>query len=155
MEINDFNLTSIATELANLAIKGTVNTVHKRIEQYKEDKNCEDLRNKYNDLINEILQERDDAIRIAQIYKNEVDKYIISDDEIDYIQSSVEKLIEIMKNYSFVDEKTEKSILLVKDLISKDTLKVMQLLGFNYKKAIGEPLTEICARAITNDKKKK
>ena len=47
MEINDFNLTSIATELANLAIKGTVNTVHKRIEQYKEDKNCEDLRNKY------------------------------------------------------------------------------------------------------------
>ena len=26
----------------------------------------------------------------------------------------------------------------------------MQLLGFNYKAAIGEPLTEICANAITN-----
>ena len=25
----------------------------------------------------------------------------------------------------------------------------MQLLGFNYKAAIGEPLTEICAKAIT------
>lgn len=31
-----------------------------------------------------------------------------------------------------------------------DTLKTMQLLGFNYKAAIGEPLTEICANAITN-----
>ena len=26
----------------------------------------------------------------------------------------------------------------------------MQLLGFDYKKAIGDPLTEACARAITN-----
>ena len=31
-----------------------------------------------------------------------------------------------------------------------DTLKTMQLLGFNYKAAIGEPLTQICANAITN-----
>ena len=37
-----------------------------------------------------------------------------------------------------------------KDLISVDTLKTMQLLGFNYKAAIGEPLTKLCAEAITN-----
>lgn len=36
----------------------------------------------------------------------------------------------------------------VKNLISVDTLKTMQLLGFNYKAAIGEPLTQICSRAI-------
>ena len=29
----------------------------------------------------------------------------------------------------------------IKELISVDTLKTMQLLGFNYKSAIGEPLT--------------
>ena len=38
----------------------------------------------------------------------------------------------------------------VKELISVDTLKTMQLLGFNYKAAIGEPLTQICATAISN-----
>ncbi|HZJ68735.1 MAG TPA: hypothetical protein VFD28_01845 [Candidatus Eisenbacteria bacterium] len=38
----------------------------------------------------------------------------------------------------------------IKELISVDTLKTMQLLGFNYKAAIVEPLTEICANAITN-----
>ena len=37
----------------------------------------------------------------------------------------------------------------LKELISVDTLKTMQLLGFNYKAAIGEPLTEICANAIS------
>ena len=36
----------------------------------------------------------------------------------------------------------------IKELISVDTLKTMQLLGFNYKAAIGEPLTHLCANAI-------
>lgn len=35
-------------------------------------------------------------------------------------------------------------------LLNKDTLKTMQLIGFNYKQAIGEPLTEACATAIKN-----
>lgn len=38
----------------------------------------------------------------------------------------------------------------LKDLISVDTLKTMQLLGFNYKAAIGEPLTNLCADAISS-----
>ena len=47
----------------------------------------------------------------------------------------------------------------IKELISVDTLKTMQLLGFNYKEAIGEPLTRLCADTIsglgqkTNSKK--
>ena len=34
------------------------------------------------------------------------------------------------------------------ELLNKDTLKTMQLLGFNYREAIGEPLTEVCANTI-------
>lgn len=36
----------------------------------------------------------------------------------------------------------------IKELINVDTLKAIQLLGFNYKAAIGEPLTQLCADAI-------
>lgn len=36
------------------------------------------------------------------------------------------------------------------DLFNKNTLKAAQLLGFNYRKAIGEPLTAACANAINN-----
>ena len=35
-----------------------------------------------------------------------------------------------------------------KSLVSVNTLKAMQLLGFDYKRAIGDPLTEVCADAI-------
>lgn len=149
MENIDLNLSKLATDLADLAIKGTVNTVHKKIEQYKEIKNCDELRNHYDDLINEILQERDDAIRIANVYKNEIEKYTISDEQIDYIQTSFEKIIMVLKNYISITENQEQSLEILKGLLTKDTLKVMQLLGFNYKQAIGEPLTELCANAIS------
>lgn len=43
----------------------------------------------------------------------------------------------------------------LKELISVDTLKTMQLLGFNYKAAIGEPLTKLCADAISGIGKKR
>lgn len=36
----------------------------------------------------------------------------------------------------------------MKELVNVDRLKSMQLLGFNYKAAIGEPLTQLCAEAI-------
>jgi len=45
-------------------------------------------------------------------------------------------------------KKQEENINLLIELLNKDTLKTMQLLGFNYKEAIGQPLTEVCANAI-------
>lgn len=35
-------------------------------------------------------------------------------------------------------------------LIDKDVLKTMQLLGFNYKDAIGQPLTDLCRDYINS-----
>jgi len=36
----------------------------------------------------------------------------------------------------------------LKELINIDIFKSIQLLGFNYKAAIGEPLTQLCANTI-------
>ena len=49
-----------------------------------------------------------------------------------------------------MDTETQISFTSIKELISIDTLKTMQLLGFNYKAAIGEPLTELCAQKIAS-----
>ena len=36
----------------------------------------------------------------------------------------------------------------IKSLLSVETLTIMQLLGFNYKRAIGEPLTLLLQKTI-------
>ena len=109
-------LAEMGVSLTELAVKGTASAVNKKIRAVKDIKDAEKLRVTYDALINEVLQEREEAVRIAEIEK---------------IKSQVEGYEQI------------------KELISVDTLKTMQLLGFNYKAAIGEPLTNLCANAIS------
>lgn len=63
----------------------------------------------------------------------------ISDDDINHLHSTVTSVLSILKLMSPQTDKID-SFEKLKDLISVDTLKTMQLLGFNYKAAIGEPL---------------
>lgn len=160
-------LVEMGVSLTELAIKGTATAVTNKIKAVKDEKNIEKIRNTYDEIVNELLSERDEAVRIAQSYKSELERIVISDDDIVHLHNTVSRILEIIKAFQLVDvtakgqEEVEKvtaqvqSYEQIKELISVDTLKTMQLLGFNYKAAIGEPLTQICANAITNIGNKK
>ena len=139
---------SLATQLATLAVKGTATAVTVKIRATKEVKDAEKLRTIYDEMVNELLNERDEAIRIAQAYKSEIDRIVISDEDIKHLQATISNILDLLKNIA--PDTPIDSIEQFKSLISVDTLKVMQLLGFNYKAAIGEPLTNICAGAINS-----
>ena len=139
--------TDISASLTALAVKGTVTTVSTKIKAIQNKKDIEAVRNSYDEIVNELLSEREEAVRIAQIYKSELDRYQISDDDIKHLHATVGRVLEIFQRLSpatNIDGFDQ-----FKDLISVDTLKAMQLLGFNYKKAIGEPLTDLCATKIS------
>ena len=155
-------LVEMGVSLTELAIKGTATAVTNKIKAIKDEKNAEKLRNTYDEIVSELLSERDEAVRIAQAYKSELERIVISDDDIEHLHNTVSRLLGIIKAFQLASAtaKGEEEIAKVtaqvesyeqiKELISVDTLKTMQLLGFNYKSAIGEPLTEICANAIAN-----
>lgn len=155
-------LVEMGVSLTELAIKGTATAVTNKIKAVKDEKNAEKLRNTYDEIVNELLSERDEAVRIAQAYKSELERIVISDDDIEHLHNTVSRLLGIIKAFQLASAaiKGEDEIAKVtaqvesyeqiKELISVDTLKTMQLLGFNYKAAIGEPLTQICANAISN-----
>lgn len=167
MDQNTQVLADVASSLLELTVKGTVSTVNKKIRASKEEKNIEKLRATYDELINELLLEREEAVRIAQTYKSELDRVVINDDDIKHLHFTVTKIIEIFNSYQTTNlnssngngivkaNETNKALNQIKDLISVDTLKTMQLLGFNYKSAIGEPLTQLCADSISSLGKKK
>ena len=156
------SLVELAGSLSALALKGTAIVVHGKIESLKKERNVDVIRTSYNDIVNQLLEERDEAVRIAQTYKQELEKVVISDEDIEYLQQTVSKVLDIINAMQLVNglssdpdkqAKLQNSINAVeslKGLISKDVLKTMQLLGFNYKAAIGEPLTMLCANAISS-----
>lgn len=150
------SLVNLAASLTSLVLKGTATAVYSKIESIKNEKNIDKIRNAYDEIVNQLLSEREEALRIAQIYKQELEKVVISDEDIDYLQHTITKILDILKAMQPIDNgkgdiTNAYNIAAVegmKNLISKDVLKTMQLLGFNYKAAIGEPLTELCANKI-------
>lgn len=154
-------LVALGASLAELAVKGTATAVSTKIKAIRDEKNTDKVRNTYDEIVSELLLERDEAIRIAQSYKSELEKVVISDEDIQHLHNTVSNILEIIKSIQIANalpkgkdeiakvKSQVESYEQIKELISVDTLKTMQLLGFNYKAAIGEPLTEICANAIS------
>ena len=152
-DIYTTELLGLGAALTELAVKGTATEVSSKIKAIKEEKSVEKIRSTYDEIINELLNEREEAVRIAQAYKSELEKVVISDEDIQHLHNTVSRILEIIKESQIssakllgedaVDavKKQVESYEQIKELISVDTLKTMQLLGFNYKAAIGEPLT--------------
>ena len=85
-----------------------------------------------------------------KITKEEYEKVHIDDKDIEYLHNTLERVISLLSSFTSVEDGKEDSMKQLVALLNKDTLKTMQLLGFNYKEAIGEPLTEVCSNAIRN-----
>lgn len=137
-------LIELGSQLTTLAVKGTASVVNKKIRSLKDEKNIDNLRRNYDEIINEILTEREEAILVAQTYKAELERIVIDDKDIQHLHNTVARIIKIFSP-SLDNAET---LALLQELISVDTLKTMQLLGFNYKEAIGIPLTKLCAESI-------
>lgn len=145
-------LVEMGISLTELAVKGTATAITNKIKSVKDEKNAEKLRNTYDEIVNELLSERDEAVRIAQAYKAELERIVISDEDIEHLNQTATRLLDLLKVFSpAVDVSSFEAF---KNLISVDTLKTMQLLGFNYRAAFGEPLTNLCAEAISSIGKK-
>jgi len=141
-------LVEVASSLTTLVSKHTVSAVEKKIQAAKEVKDADQLRMTYDAILNEVLQEREEALRIAQVYKSELERVVISDEDISHLQATVRDVLNVIeKTQMGIDVESFRTL---ENLITVDTLKTMQLLGFNYKAAIGEPLTKICSKAILN-----
>lgn len=155
-------MVNMASSLSALALKGTATFIHGKIESIKSSKDADKVRNTYDEIVNQLLSEREEAVRIAQTYKQELEKVVITDEDIEYLHNTISKVLDLIKVSKIVNLATNSqedidrvaatidAFESAKELISKDVLKTMQLLGFNYKAAIGEPLTQICANAINS-----
>ena len=134
-EIYTTELLSLGTALAELAVKGTATAVSSKIRAIKEEKNIEKIRSTYDEIINELLSEREEAVRIAQAYKSELEKVVISDEDIQHLHNTVSRILEIIKKSQIssaeqigpeavdVVKSQVESYEQIKELISVDTLR--------------------------------
>lgn len=73
----------------------------------------------------------------------------MSDDEISYITDKIIPTAETLLELAPEDDRPASEILdAIKTLVSVETLTILQVMGFNFKAAIGQPLTSLVERLI-------
>lgn len=154
----DPQIEQLGVQLAQIAIRNTFESVRQRVAAVKARKQDKETINELTTIINEVLDDKQNLVLIAKSYKSELVAQTISDDDIDYITSTVIPVLkkfvasasENGRNEQVANQQagTEKIIETLESLLSKESITIVQLLGFNYKRAIGEPFTQLASRAI-------
>lgn len=155
----DDQLAGLAVKLTEAAVKNTAGSIATKISSVKAQKDAQKTIQVLDEMVNDLLADKNEVIRIAQAYEQELISQKISDKDIEYITNTIVPLVEKFIN-EIEDEKerakSQKYLDTIKAVLSKETITVMQLVGFNFKKAIGEPLTillqqSILSKAPSND----
>lgn len=148
-------LIQLGFTLAEVVSRNTISFVGTKMEAAKQKKTLEEQSLAYTEIINNLLADKEELTTIAREYKQELDNVIISDEDIEYLHNTLEQFIILLNSFAPQTDGTNEMITNLIRLLNKDTLKTMQLLGFNYKEAIGIPLTEVCSSFILSSLTKK
>ena len=144
---------TLGTELATIAGRKSVQAIIDKIKTVKQKGDKDEIINNLEEIINELISDKNRLIQISQAYEEVLITQKISQDEIDYIANSIIPLLEeFLKQSTQEDaEKIQSGIDMFKPILSKEFFNMMQILGFNFKQAIGEPLTELLASLIRSN----
>ncbi|WP_404459485.1 hypothetical protein [Sutcliffiella horikoshii] len=145
-------LIKVSTELAKFVAKSSTQAILDKIRLTKAKGNSEETINNLEEIINSLIAEKNQLIQIAQTYDEQLITQKISEEDIAYISTNIIPLIERLLEYSDDENKAknQQSLEMFKPLLSKEIIHILQLLGFNFKKAIGEPLTALVNSLISS-----
>ncbi len=149
---------TLGIELANIVGNRSVESIFDKINVAKKKGDNEETIIKLEEIINELISDKNNLIQIAQAYQEKIITQKITDNEIEYIIENIIPLAEqILKKTAFEEEEKEKikeGLEIIKSIISKETITILQILGFNFKKSLGEPLTDLVESLIREKVKK-
>ncbi|MEC0125330.1 hypothetical protein [Paenibacillus pabuli] len=133
-------------------IKDTAQGITSRIDAARASKDKDKTINSLEEIINELISDRNQLIQAVQAYQEVLITQKISDAEIDYITQNIFPLLEelIERNSGEDADKMRETLQMMKPLLSKELFSIAQLLGFNFRQAIGEPLTKLVNSLITS-----
>lgn len=135
--------------LGELAVRNSAGAIYTRVQSVKTRKSDQSTTNELVDIINELVEEKTQLIGIARGLEGQVVAQRISDEDLEFITEKLVPTVERMIELADADDRPAPELVdIIKELLSKETLEILQLVGFNFKAAVGQPLTEIVQRKI-------
>ena len=140
-------LIDLGVRLSEALLKNTASAISTKIKAIKSKKEDKETINQLEEIIQELISDKNELLQISQAYQQELMAQKITDKEIEYITKElIPKLQELVRATG--GNNVDEMVRILSPLISKETLTILQLLGFNFRKAIGEPLTMLLEKLI-------
>lgn len=140
---------ALGVQLTEAALRNGAGAITTRIGASKARKRDQETIAELEEIVGELLADKSELVRIAQAYEQELVAQQISAEDIEYISTNVVPLLkQVMERAGASGASGQEIIDLLQPVLSVETVTVLQLIGFNFRKGIGEPLTELVSRAI-------
>lgn len=150
-------LTPIIAELATVAARTSVGSIRDRIRAAEATKNDKEVIAAQSEIINELIQDKNELVRLGEGLREQFVAQQISGEQLTWLADKIVPLLEKWTLEGAADkdarEKAEKGFETIRELLDPELLELAQVLGFNYKYAIGEALSELTHQAIVGARK--
>lgn len=144
----DADLITLGSQLAAAAARSTAVQVAERIATSKAKKQDQQTIAELEEIVNGLIADKSELVRIAQAYEEELVAQRIAPADIEYISNNLLPILSQLVASSAEPDQVQAFVDFARPLLSVETVTVLQLVGFNFRKAIGEPLTELVAGLI-------
>lgn len=158
----DPELVDLGVRLAEVGARNTASAIGSKLRAMKQGRDDKKTIAEMNDLIYELLEEKQEIEIIAKTYQEEIISQKLSEEDLSFVSNTVLPVLkEFMENVAETQDEQEQASTLktietveaLEPLLSINTLNVLQMIGFNFKKGIGEPLTELLKTSISGENK--
>lgn len=136
-------LTQLGANLIEATARNGAGLISDKIKTSKAKKDAKETINELEEIISDLLADKTEIQRIAQAYEQELVSQKITEKDIKYITNNLFPILS-----DLLPEENREQLEQLRKILSVETLTIMQLIGFNYKKAIGEPLTMLLRKVI-------
>ncbi|MGW8439211.1 hypothetical protein ACWGKS_29050 [Nocardiopsis sp. NPDC055879] len=141
-------ITQLAAQLAEVLARNAASAVASKVSAIRARKLDQATMNELIELVNDLITDKNELSGIATAFEQELVTQRISDADIKYITTKLLPTLEQVLDLSGNDDKGREALDAIKSLLTPEILTILQLIGFNFRKAIGEPLTILVERLI-------
>lgn len=149
----DPELQALAVQLTGSAVRNSARAITERIGTLKAKKQDQETIAELEQIINDLIADKSEILRIAQAYQEELVAQRISDEDVQYVTVNILPVLRTLAQSSASTDGgagVEQTMKLLEPILSVETITILQVLGFNFRKAVGQPLTELLSNLITS-----
>lgn len=143
-------LHALSVSLSEVALRNAAAAVAARISAVKAQRKDQETIAALEEIVNDLLADKSELIRIAKAFDDQLVAQRLSPEDVGFITENLLPRVRQLADASGQDAAGDQMMDAVESILSTEILTIMQLIGFNYRDAIGKPLTELVAAQIAS-----